>query len=160
MKFLSKAHGGLSEEKKFVEKFLERKRQKPKLQDRKTLCQLYGEASFFQRLLVALEYLEGCGKVTPKLRESISALKCILEQHVESGANLESLYADEIAKRKHRSRDKAYRCVGSTLLVKGLEFDHAVIVRHVDWQKNWGTHRDLYVALTRGCKSVTLIETS
>lgn len=46
-------------------------------------------------------------------------------------------------------------------LVKGLEFDHAVIVRDVDWQeKNWGTHRDLYVALTRGCKSVTLTETA
>ena len=162
MKFLSNAHGGLSKEEGFIEKFLERKRQKPRLQDRKTLCQLYGEASFFERLQAALKYLEGCGKVTPKLRESISTLKCILEQHIESGANLESLYADEIAKRKHRSRDKAYRCVGSTLLVKGLEFDHAVVIRNVaDWENgNWGTYRDLYVALTRGCKSVTLIETA
>ena len=161
MKFLSNAHGELSEEKEFIEKFLKRElKRTPHRQDRKALYQLYGEAPFFERLLAALEYLR-CRKVRRKLRESISALKCILEQHVESGANLESLYADEIAKRKHRSRDRAYRCVGSTLLVKGLEFDHAVIVRDVDWQeKNWGTHRDLYVALTRGCKSVTLIETA
>lgn len=162
MKFLSETHGGLSpEKKKFIKGFLKQEDQKPSRQDRKTLCEHHGKGTFFRRLLAALEYLEGCGKVRRKLRESLSALKCLLEQHVESGADLKSLYADEIAKRKHRSRDKADRCVGSTLLVKGLEFDHAVIVRDVDWQeKNWGTHRDLYVALTRGCKSVTLIERS
>ena len=161
MEFLSKAHGGLSEEKGFMEKFLKGQPQKPRLPNKKTLCEIHGEKPFFQRLLAVVEYLEKRESVTCKLRESVSALKCILEEHVESGANLESLYADEIAKRKHRSRDKAYRCVGSTLLVKGLEFDHAVVIRNVGWQKkNWGTYRDLYVALTRGCKSVTLIETA
>lgn len=160
MKFLSKAHGGLSSEEKFIEKFLEGKFQRPHRLDRKTLCEIHGEKPFFQRLLAVVEYLEKRESVTCKLRESLSALKCILEEHVESGANLESLYADEIAKRKHGSRDEAYRCVGSTLLVKGLEFDHAVVIRSVaDWRKkNWGTYRDLYVALTRGCKSVTLVE--
>ena len=161
MKFLSRAHGGLSSEEKFIEKFLKGQPQKPRLPCRKTLCEIHGEKPFFQRLLATVEYLERREKVTRKLRESLSALKCILEQHVESPANLESLYADEIAKRKHGSRDKAYRCVGSTLLLKGLEFDHAVVIRNVGWQKkNWGTYRDLYVALTRGCKSVTLIETA
>jgi DNA helicase IV len=46
------------------------------------------------------------------------------------------------------------------LLVKGLEFDHAVIVRDSDWQGNWGGHKDLYVALTRGSKTTTLISTT
>lgn len=159
--FLSKTHGGLSSsEKEFIKKFLKGRPQRPRLPNRKKLCEIHGEKPFFQRLLAVLEYVGRTKTVLCKLRESVSALKCVLEEHMESGTALESLYADEIAKRKHGSRDKAGRCVGSTLLVKGLEFDHAVIVRHIDWQKNWGTHRDLYVALTRGCKSVTLIETA
>jgi len=44
------------------------------------------------------------------------------------------------------------------LLVKGLEFDHAVILRDPNWQQSWGNYRDLYVALSRGAKSATLID--
>lgn len=160
--FLSKTHGGLSSsEKEFIEKFLKGQTQKPRLPNKKKLCEIHGEKPFFQRLLAVLEYVGRTKTVLCKLRESVSALKCVLEEHMEFGTALESLYADEITKRQYRSRSNVNRCVGSTLLVKGLEFDHAVIVRKVDWQKEkWGTHRDLYVALTRGCKSVTLIETA
>ncbi len=105
-------------------------------------------------MLELLHHIERQAGVSCKLRESISALKCILEDHIETGAELKSLYADEVAKRKYQSRSNVYRCTGSTLLVKGLEFDHVVIVRG----QNWGTHKDLYVALTRGCKSITLME--
>lgn len=45
------------------------------------------------------------------------------------------------------------RCsVGRTLLIKGLEFDHAIIL-DVDAL----SAKDLYVALTRGCKSLTVL---
>ena len=93
-----------------------------------------------------------------KLRESVSALKCILEEHFETGADIKLLYAEEIAKRKHQSRSNVRRSIGSTLLVKGLEFEHAIIVRTADWQKSWGGYKDLYVALTRGTRTATLME--
>ncbi|MDX6769103.1 MAG: AAA family ATPase [Elusimicrobiota bacterium] len=45
------------------------------------------------------------------------------------------------------------RCsVGRTLLIKGLEFDHAVIL-----DADALSAKDLYVALTRGCKSLTIL---
>jgi DNA helicase-2/ATP-dependent DNA helicase PcrA len=45
------------------------------------------------------------------------------------------------------------RCsVGRTLLVKGLEFDHAIIM-----DADALSAKDLYVALTRGCKSLTIL---
>jgi DNA helicase IV len=41
------------------------------------------------------------------------------------------------------------------LLVKGLEFDHVIIVDVERFKRN-----DLYVALTRGARSVTVISES
>ena len=159
MSFLKKTHGGLSNEKDFIEKFLKGDSQTPHRLDRKALCETYGQGTLVQKLLGLIEYIGSISKVTLKLRASVSALKCILEEYIEFGGDLKSLYADEITKRKYRRQNDVYRCIGSTLLVKGLEFDHAIIIRDSDWRKNWGNNRDLYVALTRGCKSVTLIET-
>jgi hypothetical protein len=53
---------------------------------------------------------------------------------------------------RHVGRKFARRSIGSTLLVKGLEFDHAVIVHAVNM-----TRKDWYVALTRATKSVRVI---
>ena len=47
------------------------------------------------------------------------------------------------------------RLIGTTLLIKGLEFDHAIVL---DAQSL--SRRDLYVALTRGAKSITIISTA
>lgn len=45
------------------------------------------------------------------------------------------------------------RCVmGTTLLVKGLQFDHAIVLDACEHNV-----KNLYVALTRGCKTVTVI---
>ena len=88
-------------------------------------------------LLDLLEYIEKHG-VPCKLKDSVSALKCILEEHLTSGADLKTVYADEIGRRKYQNRSGIYRCVGSTLLVKGLEFDHAVIVRDFKLAKKLG----------------------
>ncbi len=81
------------------------------------------------------------------------------------------VYGEEIKRQTKSFKDGLIEVSASKLqisyssapcpLVKRLKSDHAVIVRDVDWQeKNWGTHRDLYVALTRGCKSVTPTETA
>lgn len=159
MEFLARAHGGLSgDDKSFVEKILKGKNQRPRRADRRTLCEKHTAGTTPHLLFDLLQYIEPLAGVSCKLKESVSALKCILEKHLESGTDLRPLYADEITKRKYQSRSSVYRCIGSTLLVKGLEFDHAVILRSPDWQRSWGNHRDLYVALTRGSKSTTLIE--
>lgn len=53
---------------------------------------------------------------------------------------------------RHAGRKFAKRSIGSTLLVKGLEFDHAVIVHAANM-----TRKDWYVALTRATKSVRVV---
>ena len=159
MAFLSGVYGGLpAADKTFIEKILHGRQQNPRRNDRRRLYAAHTASTTPELLLDLLAYIEGIDRVLCKRRESVSALKCILEEHIESGADLASLYAAEIARRKYQSRSNVYRCIGSTLLVKGLEFDHAVILRDSNWQRSWGNHRDLYVALTRGSQSTTLLE--
>ncbi len=47
------------------------------------------------------------------------------------------------------------RLIGTTLLVKGLEFDHAIVLDAASLSK-----KELYVALTRGARSLTIVSTS
>lgn len=54
---------------------------------------------------------------------------------------------------RHMGRPIAHRkLIGTTLLVKGLEYDHAVIL-----DADSLNEKDLYVAMTRGAKSLTII---
>jgi DNA helicase-2/ATP-dependent DNA helicase PcrA len=53
---------------------------------------------------------------------------------------------------RHAGRIIAKRCVGSTLLVKGLEFDHAVVVHTPEM-----TSKDWYVSLTRASGTLRLL---
>lgn len=45
--------------------------------------------------------------------------------------------------------------IGTILLVKGLEFDHAIVLEADSLSK-----KELYVALTRGAKSLTIVSSS
>ena len=157
--FLNRAYGGLSgDEAHFIQKILQGEVQRPRRADRQILCELH-EAGVTTRLLADLiEYIEKLTGISFKLHESVSALKSILERHLQSRTDLKVLYGDEIARRKYQNRSRVYRCVGSTLLVKGLEFDHVVILRSPEWQKTWGSYKDFYVALTRGSKTTTMME--
>ncbi len=47
------------------------------------------------------------------------------------------------------------KLIGTTLLVKGLEFDHAIVLDAASLSK-----KELYVALTRGARSLTIISTN
>jgi len=61
-----------------------------------------------------------------------------------------------IRNRSRFSGRRVARCVvGTTLLVKGLEFDHAIILNAEDMDLN-----DLYVALTRGSRSLTVFSSA
>jgi len=158
-KFFSHAHGGLAPDTKtFIANVLKGEGGRPRRADRRALFDAHRQGTTPTLLADLLDYVAGLNSVSCKLRESVSALRCILEAHISSGTDLKSLYAEEIARRKYHSRSSVYRCIGSTLLVKGLEFDHAVILRDPNWQQSWGSYRDLYVALSRGSKSVTLMD--
>ena len=158
--FLKRAYGGVSaNEVAFVTKVLREGTTPSRRPDRQTLCQKCVSLPTNERLLAVVEYCSNLAGACQKHTESIEALRGILETTSETDTDVRSLYADEIRRRKFRSRAKVERCIGSTLLVKGLEFDHSVIVRPERWDTNWGSYRDLYVALTRGSKSTTIIET-
>lgn len=157
--FLFRSYGGLAgNDKAFIKKILYGEKQRPRHADKCLLCEKHTKGTTPEALLDLIKYIERMDGTSCKLSESVRALKCIAERHQETGTDLKALYADEIGKRKHHTRSSFYRCTGSTLLVKGLEFDHVIILRDADWQRKWGNHKDLYVALTRGCKTTTLVE--
>lgn len=62
-----------------------------------------------------------------------------------------------IVRNRARQRGRHFpRCaVGTTLLVKGLEFDHAIVL-----DADVHNRENLYVALTRGSKSLTIVSRS
>lgn len=157
--FLKRVHSGLAhDDQKFIRKILAGDNQRPHRADRRELCARHAEGVTTHLLRDLLGYCEALANVRCKLLESVSALRCILEEHCDTAADLKALYAAEIARRRFHSRSHVYRAIGSTLLVKGLEYDHAVILRGPNWQESWGGYRDLYVALSRGSKSATLID--
>lgn len=57
---------------------------------------------------------------------------------------------------RHSGRPLALnKLLGTTLLVKGLEFDHAIVLNADNM-----TPKDLYVALTRGSKTLTIVSST
>lgn len=75
----------------------------------------------------------------------------ILRGTVE-GHTLMSAVAEVQNRQRHMGRKLPFRCIGSTLLVKGLEFDHAVIVQSANMSA-----KDWYVALTRATKTIRIV---
>lgn len=57
---------------------------------------------------------------------------------------------------RHRGRQTHRRTIGTPLLVKGLEFDHAILL----WEQDHLSVQELYVALTRASKSLTIVSRS
>ncbi|MGE3424968.1 MAG: UvrD-helicase domain-containing protein [Dehalococcoidia bacterium] len=70
-------------------------------------------------------------------------------------ADLPEAVAAARTRARHRGRVVPMRCLGTPLLVKGLEFDHAVVMNPEEL-----TVRELYVAITRGSKSLTIVAKS
>lgn len=86
-------------------------------------------------------------------REMFYAMRSalILKGSVE-GDTLMSAVAEVQNRQRHMGRKLPLRCIGSTLLVKGLEFDHAVIVQSANMSA-----KDWYVALTRATRTIRII---
>jgi len=58
---------------------------------------------------------------------------------------------------RQHGRDVEHRTVSRTLLIKGLEFDHAVVLDIAGPERQRLTMKELYVALTRGTTSLAVV---
>lgn len=85
-----------------------------------------------------------------QLREALS--HCSGSTFVE----LPDMVAAARTRARHRGRRTHRRTIGTPLLVKGLEFDHTVLL----WEPNHLSVQGLYVALTRASKSLTIMSRS
>ena len=159
VRFLRGAFGGLGQDTwKFVKRLVDGAKQQPRTEERRTLARRHAAGFTPYLVLDLLTYCENHARGCCKWPASVSALRCILENYCDGDAELTRLYGAEVRRRLFAGRRRIYRAVGSTLLVKGLEFDHVIVVRNSDWQRSWGGYRDLYVALTRGSRTVELVE--
>ena len=78
--------------------------------------------------------------------------KHALHPHLSLGEAAEKYHSEF----RYRGRPLTRRkLIGTTLLVKGLEFDHAVVLDAASLSR-----KELYVAITRGTKSLTIISSS
>lgn len=90
-------------------------------------------------------------------RECVFQLREAL-RHGSGGsfAEMPDLVAEARTRARHRGRLTHRRAIGTPLLVKGLEFDHAVLL----WEPSHLSVQGLYVALTRASKSLTIVSRS
>ncbi|CAN7495820.1 AAA family ATPase [Phenylobacterium sp. LjRoot225] len=86
-------------------------------------------------------------------REMLFAMKSALKMRIAGEATTLADALWHVQNRvRHAGRYIPHRSVGSTLLVKGLEFEHAVVV----YSPNMSV-RDWYVALTRATQTLTVL---
>jgi DNA helicase-2/ATP-dependent DNA helicase PcrA len=86
-------------------------------------------------------------------REMLFAMKSALKMRIAGEATTLADALWHVQNRvRHAGRYVPHRSVGSTLLVKGLEFEHAVVV----FSPNMSV-RDWYVALTRATQTLTVL---
>lgn len=87
-------------------------------------------------------------------RDLLNRFMRILRTH-EENTGLSLLESAQLYQRDFRHSGRPIRhnkLIGTTLLVKGLEYDHAIILEAESMSP-----KELYVALTRGAKSVTIV---
>ncbi|MEK7717106.1 MAG: UvrD-helicase domain-containing protein [Pseudomonadota bacterium] len=112
-----------------------------------------GSLSSVQTALVALARIPGVAKVRHELfQEMLRSLK----EH-ETGCHTCLEEAAILARDRTRRTGRApgRYVISRTLLVKGLEFDHVIVL-----DANALDRKNLYVALTRGSRSLTVLGTS
>lgn len=87
-------------------------------------------------------------------RDLLNRLMKVLRVHREN-EDLSLLECAQIYQRDFRHSGRPIRhnkLIGTTLLVKGLEYDHAIILEAESMSP-----KELYVALTRGAKTITIV---
>jgi hypothetical protein len=71
---------------------------------------------------------------------------------IASGKSVAEAFETVCARTRKAGRRSGTRVIGRTLLIKGLEFDHVIIINADKLDRN-----NLYVALTRATRSVTIL---
>lgn len=89
--------------------------------------------------------------------ECVYQLKAAL-QECQGGSlvDLQDAAAEARTRARHRGRRTHRRTIGTPLLTKGLEFDHAIVL----WDPAHFSLEGLYVAITRASKSLTIVSKS
>ncbi|SOY93382.1 conserved hypothetical protein [Cupriavidus taiwanensis] len=143
-----------SEKRRRVESLIERpgKQKVPPSPAELALCAV-AQSPRYSDVVEALESLEresGVSVIRPELLFSIRAtLRMVVD---EPGLDMEDAAWQISTLKRQRGRVVRNRSVGSTLLLKGLEFDHVVIT-----PEGCRTRFDWYVALTRATRSVKVL---
>jgi DNA helicase-2/ATP-dependent DNA helicase PcrA len=112
------------------------------------------ESATMSRFLRALKETHGIAIVSADLfYRALGVLdKHVLHPELSLAEAAEKYHGEFRCKGRPIGRRKL---IGTTLLVKGLEFDHAIVLDAASLSK-----KELYVALTRGARSLTIISTS
>ena len=111
------------------------------------------DLQFVEVMTLAIENL--VGKHFYKRRELWREMRRTLKTHVsESGKTLrESAWKLRDSARRNGRHVLAKRTVATPLLIKGIEFDHALLLDAMQM----GSAEELYVSLTRGASSLTIL---
>lgn len=106
------------------------------------------------KLYLFLQSLKDAPETTLYARDLFyRLLKVINIQRAEQSISLEDAQVLFQRQFRHTGRPISFpKLIGTTLLVKGQEYDHGIVLDASSLSK-----KDLYVALTRGCKSLTII---
>ncbi|NSL19028.1 AAA family ATPase [Tatlockia micdadei] len=152
--FIEYCFCGLGQHKNFVHDILLGKSMRPKIQDRKNIYQKFNGGYEPKLILALIDYLY-INEISCQRTDSVSCLTNILSTHINTGENLINIFNSEITSRRYSNQRLHKRVLGTTLLLKGLEFDHSVVLYD---HKGWGNNKDLYVAVSRGSKSVRILQ--
>ncbi len=153
--FIEVTHASLGDKKVFVRDILKGTLTQPRERQKKAMFIEHPNGYSHELLIQLLSYLS-VNRIKCKRLESVNYLERILETHKEENTPIMELFEGELLKRKFNGAKRPRRCIGTTLLLKGLEFDHAIILYNPN-DEAWSNHKDLYVAITRGAKSVYII---
>jgi DNA helicase-2/ATP-dependent DNA helicase PcrA len=114
----------------------------------------YLETGSCTNMATLLGLIRGRPEVTTYRRDLLSRVMSVLRTQ-EDNPDLTLTEASARYQREFRYSGRPVRhskLIGTTLLVKGLEYDHAIVL-----EAEAMTSKDLYVALTRGAKSVAIV---
>lgn len=101
-----------------------------------------------------LELVRARPEITVYRRDLFGRMKGVLRLH-ENNSNITLTESANLYQRDFRYSGRPIRhnkLIGTTLLVKGLEYDHAIILEAESMSS-----KHLYVALTRGAKTITVV---
>ena len=106
-------------------------------------------------VLPALEAIEQIPQRVLYRRELWREMERALQFHARTPGSLPDAAWKVRNRTRHAGRAVEHRTISRTLLVKGLEFDHAIILNAADHDA-----KNLYVAMTRASRSLTVLSST